>query len=67
MTLSDVLILLPNRRAVRSLRDAFLRQAGGKSMLLPRIEPIGDVDEDELFLSGNLPQATWDKDLGYIS
>lgn len=64
LTLSDVLILLPNRRAVRSLRDAFLRQAGGKSMLLPRIEPIGDVDEDELFLSGNLPQATWDKDLG---
>ena len=63
LTLSDVLILLPNRRAVRSLRDAFLRQAGGKSLLLPRIEPIGDVDEDDLFLSGNLPQATWDSAL----
>lgn len=63
LVLSDVLILLPNRRAVRSLRDAFLRQAGGKSLLLPRIEPIGDVDEDDLFLSGNLPQATWEMDL----
>ncbi len=63
LVLSDVLILLPNRRAVRSLRDAFLREMDGKSLLLPRIEPIGDVDEDDLFLSGNLPQATWDMDL----
>ncbi|MBL4612695.1 MAG: hypothetical protein JKY91_03025, partial [Emcibacter sp.] len=63
LTLSDVLILLPNRRAVRSLREAFLRHGGGKSLLLPRMEPIGDVDEDDLFLSGNLPQATWDMDL----
>ncbi|MBL4803178.1 MAG: double-strand break repair protein AddB [Emcibacter sp.] len=63
LTLSDVLILLPNRRAVRSLRDAFLRHGGGKSLLLPRIEPIGDVDEDDLFLSGNMPQGTWDMDL----
>jgi len=63
LRLSEVLILLPNRRAVRSLRDAFLRQAAGKSLILPRIEPIGDVDEDELFLSGNLPRATADGDL----
>ena len=63
LTLSDVLILLPNRRAVRSLREAFLREADGKSLLLPRIEPIGDVDEDDLFLSGDLPQATWNMDL----
>ncbi len=61
--LGDLLILLPNRRAVRSLRDAFLRASGGKSMILPHIEPIGDVDEDELFLTGNLPQVTWDIDL----
>ncbi len=61
--LSDVLILLPNRRAVRALRDAFLSEVGGKSLLLPRIEPIGDVDEDDLLLSGNLPQATWDMEL----
>lgn len=63
LRLSDVLILLPNRRAVRALRDAFLSEAGGKSLILPRIEPIGDVDEDALFLSGNLPQATWDRDM----
>ncbi len=61
--LSDLLILLPNRRAVRSLRDAFLRASDGKSMILPRMEPIGDVDEDELFLAGNLPRAAWDSEL----
>lgn len=63
LRLSDVLVLLPNRRAVRSLRDAFLRAADGRSLLLPRIEPIGDVDEDDLFLSATLPQATWHMDL----
>ncbi|MCK5424447.1 MAG: double-strand break repair protein AddB [Emcibacter sp.] len=63
LSLSDVLILLPNRRAVRSLRDAFLRAADGKSLMLPRMEPIGDVDEDDLFLAGSLPQATWEVDL----
>jgi len=63
LILSDILILLPNRRAVRSLRDAFLRAAGGKPLILPRIEPIGDVDEDELFLSGNLTQSTWEMEL----
>lgn len=44
-------ILLPTRRACRSLRDAFLRLSGGKPMLLPRMTPIGDVDEDELALT----------------
>lgn len=63
LLLSDVLILLPNRRAVRSLREAFLRAADGKSLILPRIEPIGDVDEDDLFLSGNMPASLWDVDL----
>lgn len=45
-------ILLPTRRACRSLREAFLRQGGGAPMLLPRMSPIGEVDEDELLLTG---------------
>lgn len=48
--LSDVLILLPNRRAVRSLREAFLRYYNGKSTILPRMQPIGDVDEDGIIM-----------------
>ncbi|MEZ5759015.1 MAG: double-strand break repair protein AddB [Emcibacteraceae bacterium] len=52
ISLSQVLILLPNRRAVRSLRDAFLRYSNGKSTILPNMQPIGDVDEDGLIMGG---------------
>ncbi len=46
--LARTTILLPTRRSVRALRDAFLRQGGGKPMLLPTMRPLGDVDEDDL-------------------
>lgn len=50
--LVETTILLPTRRACRSLSEAFLRFAGGKPMLLPRMISLGDIDEDELVLSG---------------
>ena len=46
--LSRVTVLLPTRRAVRALREAFLRISGGTPMLLPLMRPIGDVEEEEL-------------------
>jgi ATP-dependent helicase/nuclease subunit B len=49
-SLAGIDIALPNRRAVRGLIDAFLRQGGGQVMLLPNIRAIGDVDEDDLIL-----------------
>ncbi|MGY8995342.1 MAG: double-strand break repair protein AddB, partial [Alphaproteobacteria bacterium] len=49
--LASALILLPTRRSVRSLRDAFLRQSGGRAMILPVMRPIGDVDEDEMTIA----------------
>jgi ATP-dependent helicase/nuclease subunit B len=45
LALADVLILLPTRRSVRSLREAFLRAANGKPTLLPQMAPLGDLDE----------------------
>lgn len=50
IALSDYTVLLPSRRGCRTLRDAFLRLADGKPVMLPRLRPIGDVDEDELIL-----------------
>ncbi len=44
-------ILLPTRRATRALMQAFLAAGDGSAQLLPRIQPLGDVDEDELALS----------------
>ncbi len=55
LTLAQYQILLPTRRSCRSLREAFLRLGGGLPTLLPRMTPIGDVDEDELLLSEDLP------------
>lgn len=50
LALAQYQILLPTRRGARALRDAFLKISNGKPLLLPRLHPIGDVDEDELSL-----------------
>jgi ATP-dependent helicase/nuclease subunit B len=44
-------ILVPTRRAARTLATAFLEAAGGQAMLLPRIRPLGDVDEEDLVVA----------------
>ena len=57
LALADVLVLLPTRRACRSLGEAFLRRAAGRALLLPRIQPIGEIEADELLLDGTLELA----------
>ncbi len=51
--LSQVLVFLPTRRACRGLSDALLRASDGRPLLLPRMLPLGDLDEDELLLTGD--------------
>jgi ATP-dependent helicase/nuclease subunit B len=56
LLLPRMTVLLPTRRAVRSLREAFLRVAPdgkviGTPLLLPRMRPVGDAGSDELLLS----------------
>ena len=41
--LTKAKIFLPTRRAGRGLREAFLRQTGGKPLLLPVMQPVGDL------------------------
>jgi ATP-dependent helicase/nuclease subunit B len=48
------LILLPTKRAARSLADSFLRANNGKPLLLPRITALGALDEAPLALTGAL-------------
>ena len=55
LLLPRITVLLPTRRAVRSLREAFLYVApdgkvAGTPLLLPRMRPIGDLDSGELSL-----------------
>lgn len=50
-TLTRLLVLLPSRRACRGLREAFLRQSLGKPLLLPLMQPIGELGEEDDFPS----------------
>ena len=45
--LSSAMILLPTRRAVRELADAFIETSGGRATLLPLMRPLADMDENE--------------------
>ncbi len=59
LALAEVLILVPTRRSVRALREAFLRAADGKPTILPRMAPLGDLDESEWeTLSGDASALT---------
>ena len=55
LALARAHILLPNRRAVRSLTDAFVRHSQG-GLLLPRMTPVGDLGDDSFdrFASGDM-------------
>lgn len=62
LALADIILLLPNRRSCRAVQEAFLRVTGGKPTILPKMQPIGDVgDEDFTFkislggIASNLP------------
>jgi len=66
--LARVRVLLPTRRACKSLREAFLRLSDGKPMLLPQMLPLGDVDEDDLALetSGSADSLNLDPAIGSL-
>ncbi len=54
IALSRWTVLLPNRRSARALQSILLEESGARAMLLPRIRPIGDLDEE--LLDDSLPQ-----------
>jgi ATP-dependent helicase/nuclease subunit B len=52
LALASATVYLPTRRAARALSHAILDALGAEAALLPRIVPLGDVDEDELAFDG---------------
>ena len=50
--LSRITLLLPSRRSTLAVQEAFLASGGGRAMLLPRIRPIQDGDENLALLTG---------------
>ncbi len=59
LDLARMLVILPSRRAVRALSDAFVRQSAGKALLLPRMAPAGDLDEmaGDAFATGSFAET----------
>ena len=47
LALAGITLLMPTRRACRAVHDAFLRASEHQATLLPRIRPLGDIDDDE--------------------
>ncbi len=52
LTLPDVTLLLPTRRAARATQDAFLAASGARALLMPRIRPISEGEEELTLLAG---------------
>ncbi len=48
LALAQATLYLPTRRACRLARGVFLDVLGADVAILPRIVPIGDIDEDEI-------------------
>jgi ATP-dependent helicase/nuclease subunit B len=48
LALANATLFLPTRRACALAREAFLDVLGVDAAVLPRIVPLGDIDEDEL-------------------
>jgi ATP-dependent helicase/nuclease subunit B len=65
LRLSAITVLLPNRRACRAVQEAFLRMgaSGGRALMLPRLMPLGDLDDSELGLQGLALDLTLGEDL----
>ena len=57
LALASATVFLPTRRAARALASAILQAAGGEATALPRIVPLGDVDEDALAFAEEAPLA----------
>ena len=48
LALAKATLYLPTRRACRLAQDVFRKVLGTEAAILPRIVPIGDIDEDEI-------------------
>jgi ATP-dependent helicase/nuclease subunit B len=44
---AQAVVLIPTRRGVRALTEAFLKVTGARALLLPQVLALGDLDEGE--------------------
>ncbi|WP_117194633.1 double-strand break repair protein AddB [Rhizobium terrae] len=56
LSLADVTIFVPTRRAARVLRSEFVDLLGGRSAILPVIRPLGETDDDSGYFDLAAPE-----------
>lgn len=54
LLLPKITLLLPTRRAARAAREAFLSVADTRALIMPRIQPISEGDDDVSLISNLL-------------
>lgn len=52
LSLPNITLLLPTRRAARVAREAFLAAAGARAIIMPRIQPISEGEGDLSLIAG---------------
>lgn len=58
LSLARATIFVPTRRAARELRSAFMDHLGSASVLLPKIRPLGEFDEEDLLFESGAEDFT---------
>ena len=66
LDLAGMTLLLPTRRAARAVSDAFLAASGGNALLLPRIRPIAEGEEDLSLLASVAAREQLDATVGDV-
>lgn len=56
-SLSQMEVFLPTRRACIEVKRTILRQGKERCFLLPKLTPLGDLDEDEVFLTSPIDEC----------
>ena len=63
--LADVTIYLPTRRAARTLAEIFRTSAPNKVVFLPKIRPLGDIDESNQLTESTADSSELPPEIGY--
>ncbi len=66
LDLAGMTLLLPTRRAARAVCEAFLAASGGNALLLPRIRPIAEGEEDLSLLASVAAREQLDATVGDV-
>jgi len=63
LVLADTVVFFPTRRACRAFADVLTRRAPHAASLLPRLQPIGAIDEDDHVIAAEFERGIDPDDL----